>query len=153
MKNTVAAFAIAGSALFSGIAQADSPAEKAQELRQAPMVLVGNNFGLMWGMLDGKIPWDSSEFRKRAAELAALGRLDMTRGYQIPESYEGHTKASTDILKNRSDFDDKMSKLREDLKALDSTLEDESALKTAIKDLGKNCKSCHKKYKNKNYNG
>lgn len=153
MKHLAAISLIASTVALGSVAHAESPAEKAQEIRQAPMVLIGNNFGYMVGMLKGEIPWNSAEFQKRANELSAMGQLDMTRGYQMPGSYKGHTKASTDILKNTADFEEKMSKLRQDLRALESKLGDETALKSAVKDLGQNCKSCHKEYKNKDYNG
>lgn len=131
---------------------AEDPIVQAQELRQAPMKLIGNNFGFMVGMLKGDIPWNAAEFAKRGKELSAMGELDLSRGY-MPGSYRGHTRASSDIASNMEDFRSKMTAFEKDLRGLGSVVSDSDKLKGAVKDLGDNCKSCHKKYKNREYAG
>ncbi len=138
--------------LGSTSAIAQDPVKQAQELRQAPMKLIGNNFGFMTGMLKGEIPWDATEFTKRGKELAALGQLDLSRGY-MAGSYKGHTRAKPDISDNMSDFREKMTAFEGDLRNLSGALSDTDALKGAVKDLAENCKACHKKYKNRDYEG
>jgi len=133
-------------------AAADDPIVKAQELRQAPMKLIGNNFGFMVGMLKGEIPWDATEFSKRGNELAAMGQLDLGRGY-IPGSYKGHTRASADIADNMDDFNSKMRDFESTLRDLSAVTGKPDALKAAVKDLGDSCKGCHKEYKNREYAG
>lgn len=145
--------AIALTAASTGSAlAAQDPIVQAQELRQAPMKLIGNNFGFMVGMLKGKIPWNATEFSKRGKELSAMGQLDLSRGY-MPGSYQGKTRARTDIVDNRRDFGKKMNEFEAALRGLAAVADKPDQLKAAVKDLGDNCKSCHKKYKNREYAG
>ncbi len=130
----------------------DDPIVQAQELRQAPMKLIGNNFGFMVGMLKGEIPWNAAEFSKRGKELSAMGQLDLSRGY-VAGSYKGHTRASADIADNMDDFNGKMRDFESALRALSAVTDKPDALKAAVKDLGDSCKGCHKEYKNREYAG
>jgi len=136
-------------ALAGGAMAAEDPIHKAQELRQAPMILLGNNFGFMSAMAKGDIPWNPEEFLVRGRELGAIGGLDLTRGY-IPDSYEGKTRAKPDIDFEFDDFQEKMQKFQEALRDFGRS-KDADSMKAAIGDLGENCKGCHKKYKSKEH--
>lgn len=135
---------LAGAALA-----ADDPIRKAQELRQAPMKLIGNNFGFMNAMAKGDIPWNADEFQARGRELGAIGQLDLTRGY-VPDSYEGKTRAKPDVDFEIDDFQEKMQKFQVALRDFGG-IKDAESMKAKVADLGENCKGCHKKYKSKEY--
>jgi len=138
------------SVALAGVAMAaDDPIRKAQELRQAPMKLIANNFGFMSAMAKGDIPWNAGEFQARGRELGAIGQLDLMRGY-VPESYEGKTRAKPDVDFEIDDFREKMQKFEVALRDFGG-IADANSMRAAIGDLGENCKGCHKKYKSKEY--
>jgi cytochrome c556 len=145
LSTTLLAVALAA----NNVLAKDDPIKKAQELRQAPMKLIGNNFGFMRAMAEGKIPWDADAFAARGKELGAIGQLDLMRGY-IEDSYEGKTRTKPDVELEFDDFTEKMRKFEKALQAF-GTKANADAMKAGLEDLGKNCKSCHKKYKSKEY--
>lgn len=136
-------------ALAGGAVAADDPIRKAQELRQAPMKLIGNNFGFMKAMAKGDIPWNAEEFQARGRELGAIGQLDLTRGY-VPDSYEGQTRAKPDVDFEIDEFREKMAKFETALREFGG-IQGADGMKAKFGDLGENCKGCHKKYKSKEY--
>lgn len=121
--------------------------ERAQELRQAAMTLIGNDFGFMKAMAKGDIPWNDAQFMARGRELGAIGQLDLLRGF-VPDSYHGQTHAKPDIELDRDDFDARMHKLEKNLRALGAS-PDAQVMKARFKDLGQDCRGCHKKFKAK----
>ena len=138
-----------GVSLLVQPALAEDPILRAQELRQAPMKLIVNNFGFMKAMLGGKVAWDEAEFMARGRELGAIGQLDLMRGY-IPDSYEGRTRAKPEVELEFDDFTEKMREFETLLQAMGSAA-DADAMKAGFEDLGEACKACHKGYKSKNY--
>ena len=151
-KNILSSIAVLALSLGTGHALAkDDPIKKAQALRQAPMKLIGNNFGFMRAMAAGKIPWNANAFVARGKELGALGQLDLIRGY-IEDSYEGKTRATADVELEFDDFTEKMRNFEQALQDFGGK-PNADAMKAGIKDLGQNCKSCHKNYKSKEYQG
>ena len=146
--------ALLGAALlmvFSvGATAEEDPIHHAQELRQAAMILIGNDFGYMNAMLKGKVPWDDAKFVERGKELGALGQLNLLRGY-VADSYEGETRAKPDVELEFEDFSDKMDKFGSALQKFGAG--DAASMKAQFKDLAENCKGCHKKYKSKDIQG
>lgn len=134
------------------LAAKPTPIEKAQQLRQAPMKLIANNFGFMNAMMKGKVDWNDGEFLARGRELGAMGQLDLMRGY-LEDSYEGKTRAKPDVDLDREDFESKMDKFESQLQGIGQAANRHKVdvLKNKVKELGKSCKSCHKKYKSKEY--
>jgi len=144
----LAATLIAGA---GSVSASDDPVKKAQELRQAPMKLIANNFGYMNAMAKGKIDWNAGEFASRGQELGALGQLDLLRGYR-DGTYEGMTRAKPEVEMEFDEFTEQMRKFERALQDFGAKA-DAEAMKAGLKDLGKSCKSCHKKFKSKEYQG
>ena len=130
------------------LAQGDA-IKKAQALRQAPMKLIANNFGYMSAMAKGKMAWNADEFMARGKELGALGQLDLLRGY-VDDSYAGKTRVKPEVELEFDDYTEKMRKFEQALRDF-AAKPNADAMKLGLKDLGKSCKSCHKKYKSKEY--
>lgn len=147
--------ALMGGALFVvfsvGVSANEDPIHHAQELRQAAMILIGNDFGYMNAMLKGEVPWSDQQFVERGRELGAIGQLNLLRGF-VADSYEGETRAKPDIELEFDEFSDKMHKFESALQKFGAAA-DAAAMKTQFKDLGENCKGCHKKYKSKEIQG
>ncbi|MCL1080076.1 cytochrome c [Parashewanella spongiae] len=124
--------------------------EDAIQYRKAAFGLMAHNFGEMAAMLKGKKPMDKVIFAQRANNVAALAQLPH-EGF-IEGSDKGETDVLAKIWKNKSDFDDKMKALQISANQLAkvSQLDDIKAIKKAFGATGKNCKSCHKSYKQRN---
>ncbi len=148
----VAAVMLAASSLVLH-AHGDSAAEHAVEVRQSIMTLVADNFGPLAGMVQGKIPWDNSEFHKRASDINAVTSIDLLRGY-IPDSHHSGTAAKAKIWDNMDDFRDKMETLRTEVVKLAkvSAGGDQEAMTAQFKETANACKGCHEEYKNKEKN-
>ncbi len=152
LKKLMISLMVTGVCLGPGMAFAkDDPVKKAQALRQAPMKLIANNFGFMNAMAKGKIEWNEQEFTARGRELGVMGQLDLLRGYR-ENTYEGMTRAKPEVEMEFEEFSDKMREFEQALKAFGANADGE-AMKAGLKDLGKSCKSCHKKFKSKEYQG
>jgi cytochrome c556 len=136
-----------------GIAQAQEPPSRAAQLiglRKATMDVLASQFGPLGGMAAGKVPYDATRSQLDAQRVVTLAGI-ATEVFP-PESKEGApTKAKADIWTNRAEFDGLMKDLQDKTAALVvaakvGTLD---ALRPAVGDVGKACKSCHDKFKDK----
>jgi cytochrome c556 len=78
-----------------------------------------------------------------------LSNANKLTGLFPEDSYEGDTRAKKKIWKNLADFQERQQKLiaaAEQLQVV-SQSNDPAELKSAFKALGKNCKGCHRRYR------
>ncbi len=154
-KSTLFSLALASVALPS-LSTADDAEEAIAhgiEVRQSVMVLVRDNLGDIVSMIKGESDWDLASFQKRAADLAAVTSIDMERGY-VAGSFASNTRAKADIENNREEFSEMMAALSDEASKLAVVSQggDKGAMAGQFKELLGTCKSCHKKYKNKEKN-
>jgi cytochrome c556 len=123
------------------------------EVRQSVMVLVRDNLGDIVEMIKGEREWDLAAFQKRAADLAAVTSMDMDRGY-VAGSFAKDTRAKAEIENNREEFGEMLAALSSEAAKLSVVSQggDKGAMAGQFKELVGTCKSCHKKYKNKEKN-
>ena len=139
-------------ALFSTSAFAEASdsfkkAEDAVKYRKAAFRLISHNFADMGAMMKGKKPFNANVFSARADNVAALSHLPL-EGF-IKNSNISDSKAKDDIWGNKADFETKMQKFQVDTANLAriAASGDQKAIKSAFGQTAKNCKSCHKNYK------
>lgn len=125
-------------------------ADEAIEYRQAVFTLVKAHVGVMGAMVKGKMDYDAAEFAYRAESLKALSNMPL-EGFTYPGSDKGDTKAKAAVWKDMDGFKAKMEKFQSDSDALAEAAKAGSldAAKPAFITTVKNCKACHKDYKNK----
>lgn len=123
-----------------------------QSFRQSYFALLGATFGPMVAMAKGEMPWDGAMFGQLASEMAALGKISVTRGFP-PGSEKGTTRAKPEIWDNKDDFESKFQDLVKELDALAEVAagSDEDAMKKQLGQAGGACKACHDDYKSKDY--
>ena len=124
-------------ALFALPAQAQfAKPEDAIKYRRAVMTVMGTHFGRIAGMANGKIAFDP----KAAAESADIALMMSKLPFVafVPGTDKGETKAEPKIWTEP----DKMAKVQ--VAAKSGNLD---AIKTAVGDTGKSCKSCHDNYR------
>ena len=151
---TPARFTIAAATAF-GIATAafagshgGAPAEV--KARQAHMQLYLFNAGVLFGMAQGKVDYDSATAVTAASNLAALARLDESR-YWVEgtdsESIEG-TRALPGLFAETSTAMTKMADLASAADAMAAVAGDGlEAVQANIGAIGGVCTACHEKYR------
>jgi cytochrome c556 len=135
--------------LFTGSTVMADDVERAVEYRQGVMNVFSWNMKAMGGMMKGEVPFDQKVFATHAGDLAAASTLNLLPGF--PEDSESdESDALPEIWMEFDDFEKKYQNLGRATKALseNSLSDDKAALGQALKEVGKACKACHKKYKN-----
>jgi cytochrome c556 len=127
--------------------QAQVKPEDQIKLRKSAYALMGNNFGSLAAMAQGKKPFDRDLAARNARLVATLA--DVPREHFGPGSDKGDTKAKPEIWSNRADFDAKMDKMIAETKRLPDAAADLATLKKAVGDVGGACKACHDDYRAK----
>jgi cytochrome c556 len=128
-----------GLILASAMASAHTvPAKDAIKFRQSAFFLIGNMFGQVNGMAQGKVPMNEAVLKSSAANLNMLIQLPF---HAFPEgSDEGKTKAKPEIWMESKKFND----AKEASQAAVGKLNAAVALAAGV---GKTCKGCHDQFK------
>jgi cytochrome c556 len=151
MKRFVAAVLVSGVALGASLAAlAQMKPEDAIKYRQSAMFLVGQNFGPLAAMAQGKIPYDKEAAIRCADIVAFVSKLPL-QGFQPGTDTGGNTKAKPEIWENMDDFKAKLEKMQQETAKIAEVAQsgDFNALKAQVGETGKACKACHDKYRNK----
>jgi len=151
MKRFAAAVLVSSVALGASLAAlAQMKPEDAIKYRQSAMFLVGQNFGPLAAMAQGKIPYDKEAAIKHADIVAFVSKLPL-QGFQPGTDTGGNTKAKPEIWENMDDFKAKLEKMQQETAKLAEVAQsgDFNALKAQVGETGKACKACHDKYRNK----
>ena len=97
--------------------------------------------------ISAKEPADSDAVHTPAEQIVANSRQLI--GLFVEGSYEGKTRAKKKIWKNLDDFEQRQNRLIVNAESLLATSEtgDQAELKTAFRNLSKDCKGCHQRYR------
>lgn len=147
----VVAFPVFAQQVPQAPAIAPPAGRQAIEVRKALFVLIANNFKPIGETLQGKIPFDAAELRKRSARVAFLAELT---GEPFPDASNNglpDTKARPEIWSDRAAFDKRVGEFREHTAALSQLLTREQvapdAFKAAAAAVAQDCKGCHEAFK------
>jgi cytochrome c556 len=147
-----AAHAVLVAAALSGAAGAASAQQKPEDIikyRQSALFLMGQHFGPIAAMAQGKLPYDKEAAARNAAIVEYMSKLPWDR---FPAgSDQGNTKAKPEIWSNMDDFKAKADKMQAEVAKLAQVARtgELNALKAQVGDTGKACKACHDEYRNK----
>jgi cytochrome c556 len=135
----------------SAQAPGPSPAKIAVENRRAEFTLIGNVFRWFGAVARGNAPYDEAEAKKRVARLTFLVDLLDESFPDVSNVGEPDSKAKPEIWKEKAEFDKKLAKFKDDARVFAETVSKEKGategFKTAVANLGQDCKSCHDSYK------
>ena len=133
----------------AGAVLAQQKPEDAIKYRQSALFLLGQHFGPIAAMAQGKMPYDKDAAANHAALAQTLSRLPWDRFGAGTD--KGKTKAKPEIWTNPSDFKAKADKMQEEVAKLEQVARtgDFNALKAQVGETGKSCKACHDEYRNK----
>jgi cytochrome c556 len=148
MKKQVIAVACAAALAAGGTALAQQKPEDAIKYRQSALFIVGQNFGPLAAMAQGKIPYDK-DAAIRYAEVAAFVMKLPWNSFGPGTDTGGNTKAKPGIWQNLDDFQAKRDKMLAEIEKLPAAAGDLDSLKAQVGATGKACKACHDEYRAK----
>jgi cytochrome c556 len=121
--------------------------EDAIKYRKAAMTMMNTHVGRLFGMANGRIPYDAKVAAENADIAAAVSKWQFA-GF-VEGSDLGDTRALPKIWSELDKFKAAAAKSNEDIAKLDVAARAGSldALKAAIGEVGKSCKACHDAYR------
>jgi cytochrome c556 len=126
---------------------AEMSIEEAIDQRQTTFKAMKGEVKKLKEAISAKEPADSDAIRTPVEQIIENSRQLI--GTFVEGSYEGKTRAKKKIWKNWDDFEQRQNKLIVDAESLLATSDtgNQADLKTAFKNLAKNCKGCHQRYR------
>jgi cytochrome c556 len=135
-------------ALF-GVAYAQfAKPEEAIAYRQSVMILIGQHFGRIGAMVQGKKPFDPKEAQQNAALVATLSTLPL-EALLTEGADKGKTHLKSSALKEKEAFKAAFDASAAETAKLAQTAAsgDLEAIKAQFGAVAKTCKGCHEKYR------
>jgi cytochrome c556 len=145
----LSALLISATAAIAQPAKSGKSALQAVEYRQSIFKLIKSNVGVLGAMNKGVVPFDASTLETNGQRLEQLS-LMLEDYFKIDTTqYPVNTEALDDIWQNKADFSSKIDNLTlaaQNLQAV-AKAKDAGKYKSAVGDVFKTCKGCHKSYK------
>lgn len=141
-----AAAALAATTALPAAAQFQRP-DDAVKYRKGAMFVMGQHFGRIGAMANGRVPYDAAAATANAELVATLAALPWA-GF-VDGTDKGDTRALPKIWTERAQFDAGAKKLQEETHKLVAAAKSNSLdqLKAAFGAVGQTCKSCHDNYR------
>ena len=142
---------LAAAALVAAVpamAQFQKP-EDAVKYRQNSFYVMGQHFGRLGAMANGKVPFDAKAAAENAAVVETLSKLPWA-GF-APGTEAIKSNAKPEMWTEKAKFDQGAEKMRGEATKLAAAAKmgNLDALKTAFADTAATCKACHDSYKAK----
>lgn len=136
----MAGFAAPASAQFA-------KAEDAVKYRQSALFIMGQHFGRLGAMANGKIPFDGKAAEANADIVASMAKLPWA-GFEA--AHEGG-KAKPEIWKEQAKFQDLADKMQAETVKLATAAKTNNIdnLKAAFGPAATSCKNCHDSFRSK----
>ena len=152
-KIAFAAAALATLWSLPASAQFQKP-EDAIKYRQSAFTLLGNHFGRVAGMAQGKIPFDAKVAAENTAVLVTLSKLPAA-AFGEGTDKGAPTRAKPDIWKDGVKFKAAAEKMVAEVAKLDTAAKSGSldAIKAAVGGVGGACKACHDDFRAERHSG
>ena len=128
--------------------------EDAIKYRQSAFTLLGNHFGRVAGMAQGKIPFDAKVAAENTAVLVTLSKLPAA-AFGEGTDKGAPTRAKPDIWKDGAKFKAAAEKMVAEVAKLDTAAKSGSldAIKAAVGGVGGACKACHDDFRAERHSG
>jgi cytochrome c556 len=143
------AFAAAAAGMaVPALAQFAKP-EDAVKYRQSAMFIMGQNFGRIGAMVNGKAPYDAQAAALSAEIVAEMSKLPWP-GFVVSTEKITQTKAKPEIYTEQAKFKEGADKLQSEAPKLVAAAKTNNLdnLKAAFNETSKACKGCHDNYRN-----
>ena len=146
---SIAAVAVVGASIAMPAAAQFAKPEDAIKYRQSGMTLIGNHFGRLGAMAQGKVPFDAKAAADSAEVVAFVSKLPFA-GF-VEGTDKGNTKAKPEIWKEGDKFKAGATKMQEEAARLNVAAKSGNLdqLKAAFGETAKTCKACHDDFREK----
>ena len=148
----VASLVLAASALaVSAPASAQfAKPEDAIKYRQSALFVMGQHFGRIGAMVNGRVPFDAKAAADNADIVATMAQLPWA-GFVAGSDKGGNTKAKPEIWAEQAKFKEHSDKLIAETGKLAVAAKGGNldAIKTAFGNTAASCKACHDNYREK----
>ncbi len=151
MKKFVSALAAATVMLGAAPAMAQfAKAEDAVKYRQSAMFMMGQNFGRVAAMAQGKAPFDAKVAAESAAIAETMSKLPWA-GFVAGSDSVGSTKAKPEIWSNAAQFKEAAEKMQAEMTKFSAAAKTGNVdnIKAALPGVGGACKACHDEFRAK----
>jgi len=152
MKRLSRSMLMAGAALLGAATALPAAAqfakpEDAIKYRKGALFVMGQHFGRVAAMANGKIPFDAKAAADNAEIATAMSKLPYVAF--IEGTDKGDTKAEPKIWAEMDKFKAAATKMQEEMVKLNVAAKSGNldAIKAAVGDTGKSCKACHDNYR------
>ena len=131
------------------MAQFQKP-EDAVKYRQGAFFVMGQHFGRLGAMANGRVPFDAKAAQDNAAIVETMSKLPWA-AFGAGTDTVATTKAKAEIWAEKAKFDQGADKMVSELAKLNAAIKmgNLDALKAAFGDAAATCKACHDSYRNK----
>ena len=148
-RTLLAAFTVAAAAISLPAAAQFQKPEDAVKYRQSAMYVMGNHFGRIGAMANGRVPYDAATATANAEVVATMSRLPFI-GFVEGTASTQKGGAKDTIFSKRAEFDAGAKKMQDEVTKLLAAAKTNNLdnLKAAFGDVGKACKACHDDYRN-----
>ena len=122
--------------------------EDAIKYRQSALFVMGQHFGRIGAMANGKVPFDAKAAADNADVVAAMSKLPWA-GF-VAGSDKGNTKAKPEVWNDQAKFKENNEKLVAETAKLAAAAKTGNldSLKTAFASTAGTCKACHDSFRN-----
>jgi cytochrome c556 len=147
----LAVLALAASIALPAAAQFQKP-EDAIKYRQSALTVMGNHFGRIGAMAQGKAPFDAKAAADNAAIVDTLARLPFT-AFGEGTDKGAPTRAKPEVWKDNAKFRAAAEKMWTEVAKLDAAAKTGNfdAVKAAAGAVGSSCKNCHDDFRAEKY--
>jgi len=148
-KFILAATAVAALATALPAAAQFQKPEDAVKYRQSAMFVMGQHFGRVGAMVQGKAPYDAAAAAANIEVVASMVKLPFA-GFVDGTSSTEKGKAKAEIWTDRAKFDSGAKAMQDAVVKLVAASKSNTmdTLKPAFGDVGKTCKGCHDDFRN-----
>ena len=121
--------------------------EDAIKYRKAVMTVMANHFGRVAAMANGRVPFDAKAAADNAELATTMSKLPFVAF--VPGTDKGDTKAEPKIWSEPDKFKASAETMQGEMAKLNTAAKSGSldAIKAAVGETGKSCKSCHDAYR------
>jgi cytochrome c556 len=147
-RNALPAAVAAATVLLAAPASAQfAKPEDAIKYRRSVMTVMATHFGRVAAMANGKIPYDAKAAADNAALAVTMSQLPFVAF--LPGTDKGETRAEAKIWSEPDKFKQGAEQMQAAMQKVDAAAKANNldALKAAVGDTGKACKSCHDSYR------
>lgn len=123
--------------------------EDAIKYRQSALFVMGQHFGRVGAMANGRVPFDAKVAAENAEIVAEMAKLPWA-GFVAGSDKGGNTKAKPEIWTEQAKFKENNEKLVAETAKLAAAAKTGNldAVKTAFTATAGTCKTCHDAYRN-----